>query len=143
MQIGSAAAILGLAAATSSTAAFVPQITKIWKTGGKDVSFSMLWLHVTGVNLWVCYGLTIGATALSLANATSIVFAGTCLVLKLMNERQTPVRFEKKRFPIAIDMDETIADSLKEHICRLQRRVRHKCVCGRSIRRALGGTRSP
>src|SRR5579863_5149698 len=112
MQIGSAAAILGLAATVSSTAAFVPQIMKIWKTGGKDVSFSMLWLYVTGVTLWLCYGLAIKASALSVANAASIVFAGTCLVLKLRNERQSPIRFEKKRLRIAIDMDETIADSL-------------------------------
>src|SRR5260370_41693033 len=36
-----------------------------------------------GVTLWLCYGLAIGATALSFADAASIVFAGTCLVLKL------------------------------------------------------------
>ena len=118
MQTGSAAAILGMVATMSSTAAFVPQITKIWKTGGKDVSFLMLWLYVAGVTLWLCYGLAIGATALSLANAASIVFAGTCLVLKLVRKRQKPIRFKEKRLRIAIDMDETIADSLKEHIRR-------------------------
>ena len=134
MQIRSAAAILGTVAAILSTVAFVPQIMKIWRAGGKDVSFFMLSLYVMGVTLWLCYGLAIGATALSLANAVSIVFAGTCLVLKLMNERKnertnerkkerkkerkTPVRIEKKPLRIAIDMDETIADSLKEHIRR-------------------------
>jgi 5'(3')-deoxyribonucleotidase/uncharacterized protein with PQ loop repeat len=118
MQIQSAATILGTVAAILSTVAFVPQITKIWRTGGKDVSFFMLSLYVAGVTLWLFYGLAIGATALSLANAVSILFAGTCLVLKLMKERQTPVLIEKKRLRIAIDMDETIADSLKEHIRR-------------------------
>ncbi len=118
MQIRSAAAILGTVAAILSTVAFVPQIMKIWRTGGKDVSFFMLSLYVMGVMLWLCYGLAIGATALSLANAVSIVFAGTCLVLKLMKERKTPVQIEKKPLRIAIDMDETIADSLKEHIRR-------------------------
>ena len=118
MQIGSATTILGTVAAISSTVAFVPQITKIWKTGGKDVSFHMLSLYVAGVTLWLCYGLAIGATALSLANAASIVFAGTCLVLKVMKKRQTPIRIEKKPLRVAIDMDETIADSLKEHIRR-------------------------
>jgi 5'(3')-deoxyribonucleotidase/uncharacterized protein with PQ loop repeat len=118
MQMRSAAAILGTVAAILSTVAFVPQIMKIWRTGGKDVSFFMLSLYVMGVTLWLCYGLAIGATALSLANAVSIVFAGTCLVLKLMKERQTPVRIEKKPLRIAIDMDETIADSLKEQIRR-------------------------
>lgn len=118
MQIRSAGAILGTVAAILSTVAFVPQIIKIWRTGGKDVSFFMLSLYVAGVTLWLCYGLAIGATALSLANAVSIVFAGACLVLKLLKERQTSVRIEKKRLRIAIDMDETIADSLKEHLRR-------------------------
>jgi 5'(3')-deoxyribonucleotidase/uncharacterized protein with PQ loop repeat len=118
MQIRSAAALLGTGAAILSTVAFVPQITKIWRTGGKDVSLFMLWLYGAGVTLWLCYGLAIGAAALSLANAVSIVFAGACLVLKLMKERETQVRMEKKRLRIAIDMDETIADSLKEQIRR-------------------------
>jgi 5'(3')-deoxyribonucleotidase/uncharacterized protein with PQ loop repeat len=112
------ATILGTLAATSSTVAFVPQITKIWKTGGKDVSYSMLSLYVAGVTLWLCYGLVIGATALSLANAASIIFAGTCLVLKVIKEKQIASRTVNKRLRIAIDMDETIADSLKEHIRR-------------------------
>src|SRR5215467_2001080 len=110
--------ILGALAATSSTVAFVPQITKIWKTGGKDVSYSMLSLYVAGVTLWLCYGLVIGATALSLANAASIVFAGSCLALKVIKEKQTASRTLNKRLRIAVDMDETIADSLKEHIRR-------------------------
>jgi len=77
---------LGTTAALSSTIAFVPQITKTWRTGGRDLSYSMLCLYLMGVSLWLCYGLAIGATALSLANAASIAFAGTCLLLKLIKE---------------------------------------------------------
>jgi 5'(3')-deoxyribonucleotidase/uncharacterized protein with PQ loop repeat len=116
MQTGLAATILGTVAATLSTVAFVPQIAKIWKTGGKDVSYFMLALYLAGVTLWLSYGLVIGATAVSLSNAASIVCVGTCLVLKLMKEK--PRRTERKRLRIAIDMDETIADSLTEHIRR-------------------------
>jgi MtN3 and saliva related transmembrane protein len=112
------ATILGAIAATSSTVAFVPQITKIWKTGGKDVSYFMLSLYVAGVTLWLCYGLVIGANALSFANAASILFAGACLVLKRIKENQAPGQTAGKRLRIAIDMDETIADSLREHIRR-------------------------
>jgi len=72
-----AATILGATAAVLSTMAFVPQIRKTWKTGGEDLSYFMLSLYVAGVTLWLCYGLVLGATALSLANAASIVFAGT------------------------------------------------------------------
>jgi 5'(3')-deoxyribonucleotidase/uncharacterized protein with PQ loop repeat len=118
MRDGIAVTILGTAAAISSTIAFVPQITRTWKTGGRDLSYFMLSLYVTGVSLWLCSGLAIGATALSLANGASIAFAGTCLVWKVVKDKQRPVSTEKKRLRIAIDMDETIADSLKEHIRR-------------------------
>lgn len=117
MQIVSGVAVLGTFAALLSTVAFVPQIMKIWKTGGEDVSYFMLALYVAGVALWLGYGLAIGAAALSLANAVSIVFAGTCLILKFM-KRPTPIPIEKKRLRIAIDMDGTIADSVKEHLRR-------------------------
>jgi hypothetical protein len=47
----------------------------------------MLSLYIGGVTLWLCYGLVIQATALSLANAASILFAGTCLTLKMIREK--------------------------------------------------------
>ena len=94
MHNGIAVTILGTIAAMSSTIAFVPQIRKTWNTGGKDLSYSMLSLYLAGVTLWFFYGLAIGATALSLANAASILFAGTCLVLKLIKEKQGRVSSE-------------------------------------------------
>src|SRR3984957_13844798 len=115
MRDGIAATILGTAAAISSAIAFVPQITRTWKTGGKDLSYFMLSLYVTGGTLWLCYGFAIGATALRFAKGGRVAVAGTCLVLKLIKDKQRPVSTEKKRLRIAIDMDETIADSLKEH----------------------------
>jgi len=118
MNHGIAVTILGTVAAMLNTIAFVPQIRRTWKTGGKDLSYFMLSLYVAGVSLWFCYGVAIGATALALANAASIAFAGTCLILKFVKEKQRRVSSEKKRLRIAIDMDETIADSLKEHIRR-------------------------
>jgi len=110
--------ILGTVAAITSTIAFAPQIRKTWTTGGKGLSYSMLWLYVGGVSLWFCYGLAIRAIALTLANGVSVVLAGTCLILKMIKEKVTPVHGEDARLRIAIDMDETIADSLKEHIRR-------------------------
>jgi MtN3 and saliva related transmembrane protein len=110
--------LLGIVAAITSTVAFAPQIRKTWTTGGKDLSYSMLWLYVSGVSLWFCYGLAIRAVALALANAVSIVLVGTCLVLKLMKEDRRAGRAMDTRLRIAIDMDETIADSVKEHIRR-------------------------
>jgi len=111
-------ALLGIVAAITSTIAFAPQIRKTWTTGGKDLPYSMLWLYVSGVSLWFCYGLAIRAVALASANAVSIALVGTCLVLKLMKENRRVRRAADERLRIAIDMDETIADSVKEHIRR-------------------------
>ena len=137
MHNGIPATILGAAAAVLSTIAFVPQIKKTWTTGGKDLSYFMLSLYVAGVTLWLCYGLAIGATELSLANAASIVFAGTCLFLKLIRENQRAVGTENKRLRIAIDMDETIADSLTEHIRRYNAAFAEKIsandLCGKHL----------
>src|SRR5437763_14689998 len=104
MHNGIPATILGVTAAVLSTTAFVPQIKKTWTTGGKDLSYFMLSLYVAGVTLWLCYGLAIGATELSLANAASIVFGGTCLVLKLIRENQREDGTEKNRMRIQIDL---------------------------------------
>lgn len=120
MQANLVATILGTVAATSSTIAFVPQIRKILKTDEKSVSYPMLTLYLIGVSLWLGYGLTVGATVLSLANAASILFASACIWLKWMKEREVrrTQGSERRRLRIAIDMDETIANSLREHLHR-------------------------
>ena len=110
--------ILGAAATLASTVAFIPQIRKIRQTGGEDVSIAMLALYVAGVTLWLLYGIVIHAVALSLANAASIAFAGACLILKLRSDQRKSACTSKKRLRIAIDMDGTIADSVKEQIRR-------------------------
>jgi 5'(3')-deoxyribonucleotidase/uncharacterized protein with PQ loop repeat len=117
---GSAATILGTGAATCTTVAFVPQIQKILKTGGRDLSYPMLTLYLIGVSLWLGYGLTLGAAAVSWANAASIVFVSACISLKVMKQREVERAqgSQRTRLRIAIDMDETIANSLKEHIRR-------------------------
>jgi 5'-nucleotidase len=116
------AAILGTAAAICTTVAFVPQIHKIFKTGGRDVSYPMLVLYLAGVSLWLGYGLTIRAAAMIWANALSAALVATCIALKLIRDgesRQTN-RSAPRKLRIAIDMDETIANSLKEHVRRFK-----------------------
>ncbi len=117
--IVSSTTILGAVAATCTTIAFVPQIQKISKTGGGDLSYPMLALYLIGVSLWLGYGLALGAAALSWANGASVLFVGVCISLKWMKERAvTRAKSEPRKLRIAIDMDETIANSLKEHIAR-------------------------
>ena len=46
-------AIVGNCAAVCTTGAFVPQVWKIWKQGGRDLSYSMLTIYLFGVLLWL------------------------------------------------------------------------------------------
>jgi MtN3 and saliva related transmembrane protein len=75
---------LGLIAGTLTTIAFVPQLTKTWRSkSAKDVSFGMLAIFCTGVLLWLIYGLFINALPVIAANTVTLVLAGAILALKL------------------------------------------------------------
>lgn len=75
---------MGLAAAFCSTAAFVPQVVKTWRTRStKDISLVMFLVLVTGIILWLAYGIIIQDIPLIVANGVTLLFAGTILVLKL------------------------------------------------------------
>jgi MtN3 and saliva related transmembrane protein len=75
---------LGLLAGTLTTIAFVPQLTKTWKTkSAEDISFGMFAIFCAGVLLWLLYGVLIDALPVILANSVTLVLAGAILVLKL------------------------------------------------------------
>ena len=68
--------ILGTVAGFCTTFAFVPQVIKIWKQGGRDLSYGMLALYLTGVLFWLAYGLLLHAPAIIWTNtATSLLIA--------------------------------------------------------------------
>lgn len=61
--------LIGFLAAILTTAAFVPQAYKIWKTkSAQGVSLSMYLIMFTGVSLWGVYGLFIRSNPMILAN---------------------------------------------------------------------------
>jgi len=107
-------ALAGTIAALCTTLAFVPQIVKIWKQGGRDLSYGMLGLYLTGVVLWFLYGVMLGASAVIFANAAATLLVGTALGLKRWRESR-PAR-ASRRERIAVDMDEVLADSLGRHL---------------------------
>lgn len=75
---------LGLIAGTLTTIAFIPQITKTWKSkSAQDVSLGMLITFSTGVLLWLTYGLFIHALPVILANLVTFVLTLIILVLKI------------------------------------------------------------
>lgn len=75
---------IGMAAALLTTAAYAPQAIQAWRSRStKDVSLAMFTMMVTGITLWLIYGILINDIPLILANAVTLVFASAILVAKL------------------------------------------------------------
>jgi len=75
---------IGIAAAVLTTAAFAPQAVKAWRSRSTaDVSLAMFLMLVTGICLWLTYGIVIGDAPLIFANAVTLVLAGAILAAKI------------------------------------------------------------
>jgi MtN3 and saliva related transmembrane protein len=75
---------LGLVAAILTTASFLPQVVKSWKTKKTgDVSIGMYSVLVIGVILWLVYGILIKDLPLILANILTLIFTFFVLCLKI------------------------------------------------------------
>lgn len=76
--------LVGYFAACLTTAAFVPQAWLTWKTrSAKGVSLGMYCVFVTGVAMWLAYGLLIGAWPVTVANTITLLLSGFILVMKI------------------------------------------------------------
>jgi MtN3 and saliva related transmembrane protein len=76
--------LIGLIAAVLTTAAFLPQVYKTWKT--KDVSalsLPMLILFFIGIVLWLVYGIYIKSLSMIIANSITIVSSLLLLYFKI------------------------------------------------------------
>jgi MtN3 and saliva related transmembrane protein len=78
---------VGTAAALCTTTAFIPQIIKIRRQGGKDLSYPMLFLYLAGVLLWLVYGFLLHAAAVIWANALTSFLVIVALILKVIHAR--------------------------------------------------------
>ena len=78
--------LVGTIAGTLTTVAFVPQVIKTWRSRStRDISLAM-WLAFTlGVALWLVYGLLAESWPILIANAVTLLLAGSVLSLKLAN----------------------------------------------------------
>lgn len=76
--------LIGSLAATLTTIAFIPQAWQVWRSKHtKDISLAMYLIFTSGVALWLYYGLLLSAWPIIIANAITLLLAGTVLVLKL------------------------------------------------------------
>jgi MtN3 and saliva related transmembrane protein len=74
---------IGTAAAICTTAAYIPQIMRIRKQGGGDLSYSMMFVYLTGTLLWLVYGLILRAAAIIWANALTALLVILALAMKM------------------------------------------------------------
>ncbi|MGV0102067.1 MtN3 and saliva related transmembrane protein [Nostoc sp. DSM 114160] len=76
--------VLGLAAATITTISFLPQMFKTWQTkSAKDVSLVTLITFISGIFLWLIYGIYLQSLPIILANAVTLIFNLIILWLKI------------------------------------------------------------
>ena len=75
---------LGLLAGALTTASFVPQVIKTWRTRSThDISLWMFTLFNIGLALWLLYGVRIGSVPIIVANSVTLALALTILYFKL------------------------------------------------------------
>ncbi len=76
--------ILGFAAAFLTTAAFVPQAMKVYKTQKtEDLSLGLFSMLFVGIFLWLIYGFMIDSNPVIAANAITLVFVAYILKKKI------------------------------------------------------------
>lgn len=65
---------IGMVAGTLTTCAFLPQVVRTVRTkSSKDLSWSWLFMFLTGVSLWLVFGLMSASLSVSVANAITLV----------------------------------------------------------------------
>ena len=76
--------IIGLIAACLTTAAFIPQAVKIWRSKEvKDISLTMYLSMLLGIILWFYYGYQLNSISIILANAVTGAIVLSIIYLKV------------------------------------------------------------
>lgn len=76
--------LIGYAAATLTTAAFVPQAWLTWRTRRADgVSLGMYSIFTLGIVLWLTYGVLLGSWPMIAANSVTLLLSVFILSMKI------------------------------------------------------------
>jgi MtN3 and saliva related transmembrane protein len=76
--------LVGYAAASLTTASFIPQAWLTFKTRDvSGISLGMYSVFTAGIALWLVYGLMIQAWPVVIANVITLVLAASILVMRL------------------------------------------------------------
>ena len=85
---GELSELIGYPAAILTTAAFVPQAWKSWRTRDlSGISLPMYALFTLGVAFWLAYGLLVGSAPIVIGNGITLALAAVVLWLKLNEPR--------------------------------------------------------
>ncbi len=91
MSVPTWAEWLGYAAATLTTAAFVPQAWLTFRTRDTSgISLGMYSVFTVGVALWLAYGWMLQAWPIVVANLVTLLLAISILLMKLFLEPRHP-----------------------------------------------------
>ncbi|MBI5479177.1 MAG: SemiSWEET transporter [Deltaproteobacteria bacterium] len=75
--------VLGTVAGVLTTAAFVPQVVKTWRTrSARDISGVMFAAFSIGVALWIVYGVLVRSAPVVVANSVTLLLALAVLGMK-------------------------------------------------------------
>ncbi len=76
--------LVGSVAALLTTSAFLPQTLKVIREKDtRAISLGMYVVFVTGIVLWLVYGLALGSWPMIIANTITFALAATILTLKV------------------------------------------------------------
>ncbi len=92
--------VLGSVGGFCTTFAFVPQLVKIWRQGGRDLSYGMLDLYLVGVMLWLAYGVLLHARAVILTNFATAILIAIATGLKAWTARRDQIQPTQNALPV-------------------------------------------
>lgn len=79
--------ILGMTAAVLTTAAFIPQAFKVYRTGNtSSISLTMFIVLNLGLLCWLSYGIILEKFPIIFANGFTMIFAIYILMKKISNK---------------------------------------------------------
>ena len=85
--------LIGYTAAALTTCSFVPQAWHTFRTRDvSGISLGMYSVFTIGVALWLLYGVLLGAWPIVIANAITVMLAGTILGMKVRFRHRTSSR---------------------------------------------------
>ncbi len=84
--------LIGYAAATMTTASFLPQLVRVVRLrSARDISLAMFLVFSCGTFAWMVYGFLSHSPPVWIANAITFLLSMSILILKLRFDRHTIV----------------------------------------------------